>query len=225
MDLAEIDLNSAYSTIYRITVAGRIVESEISVTEQHDEFDPLSVRDGCLVPADLGLAEQWYAEISQVAQNRTPRLFSTLPPRPRVIAAIVPTARHDIIEVRTQRSRVCSTQCINEFARFVGWTRRETEVADLLCAGMVPKQIAAGFSTEVSTVRSQIKSLLIKSGASSIGNLVLTLGRLPAIEPTQRHCAGADDRIDPVIDSSMASVATAMTPAANPFAPLMSKRS
>lgn len=223
MDLAEIDLNSSYSAIYRVNTAGEIVESEISVIEQTDEFDPLSVRDGYLVPADLALAEQWQQMLEQVAQERTPTLFSTLPPSPQIIAAIVPTAHHDIVEIRTQRSRVCSSQCIAEYARIVGWTRRETEVADLLCAGLVPKQIAGRFSTEVSTVRSQIKSLLIKSGASSIGNLVLTLGRLPAIEITQKlsprgTSSVASRRIEPTLVSGMS-----LAPVANPFASLMAK--
>lgn len=223
MDLAEIYLNSSYSAIYRVNTGGQIVESEISVVEQEDEFDPLSVRDGCLIPADLSLTEEWRDTLEQVAQDRTPKLFSTMPPSPQIIAAIVPTARHDIVEIRTQRSRVCSTQCINEFARIVGWTRRETEVADLLCAGLVPKQIAARFSTEVSTVRSQIKSLLIKSGASSIGNLVLTLGRLPAIEVTQKLAPQPASVASDIVERSMASVPRTVTPVASPFASLLSK--
>ena len=229
MDLAEIDVSSAYSAVYRVSTTGEIVESEISVVEQEDRFNPLSVRSGRLVPTDLALTEQWHDILEQVSQDRTPRLFSTQPPSPSVIAAIVPTARHDIVEVRTQRSRVCSTQCINEFARIVGWTRRETEVADLLCAGLVPKQIAARFLTEVSTVRSQIKSLLIKSGASSIGNLVLTLGRLPAIEVTQKLAPQPAAVASSVIERSMAAAATAIPPVpvtrpvTNPFASLMGK--
>ncbi len=224
MDLAEVnEFNSAYAAVYRVKVDGRIVESEISVVEQTNQFALSKSAASAMSFFDIALAEDWLHALQQVAQERAPKLFSTVPPRPRVLAAIVPTAQHDIVEVRTQRSRVCSTQCINEYARIVGWTRRETEVADLLCAGLVPKQIAGRFSTEVSTVRSQIKSLLIKSGASSIGNLVLTLGRLPAIEITQK--TSTSPRVpDPAIRPSPALAPRVNLPAAtSPFAPLYGK--
>lgn len=52
-------------------------------------------------------------------------------------------------------------------------TKRETEVLTLVCAGLEPKQIASKLGTSPWTVRSQIKTLMMKTSCNSRVKLVL----------------------------------------------------
>ncbi len=77
------------------------------------------------------------------------------------------------------RRQVCEQLSVQAYARSQGLTPAETRVLEALCADVPPNQIAARQGVAVCTVRSQIGSIRIKTGAASIRDLVGRVARLP----------------------------------------------
>ena len=66
-------------------------------------------------------------------------------------------------------------------ARANGLTRAETRVVELLAADRSPAEIAKSLGTRVHTVRSQLKSIYLKTGVHGQRELLALLARLPDI--------------------------------------------
>lgn len=81
------------------------------------------------------------------------------------------------------RRQVCEPLSVEFFARERGITLAETAVLRGLCQGQSPADVARQAGVAVSTVRSQICSLRIKTGARSIGELIRMITVLPPIVP------------------------------------------
>lgn len=64
-----------------------------------------------------------------------------------------------------------------------GFTAAESRLADALTQGQSPKDYAMRVKVSIATVRSQIRSLLSKTGAVNLRALVLLLGSLPKAAP------------------------------------------
>jgi len=77
------------------------------------------------------------------------------------------------------RRQVCEQLSVQAYARSQGLTPAETRVLEALCADVPPNRIAAQQGVAVCTVRSQIGSIRIKTGALSIRDLVARIARLP----------------------------------------------
>jgi DNA-binding CsgD family transcriptional regulator len=75
----------------------------------------------------------------------------------------------------------CESLTLEFFARTHGLTAAETKVLRALCDGQRPKEVARAFSVAVSTVRSQISSIRIKTQTASIGDLLNRVAVLPPI--------------------------------------------
>jgi DNA-binding CsgD family transcriptional regulator len=69
------------------------------------------------------------------------------------------------------------------FARSHRLTRAEVRVLTQLCAGLRPTEVARAHNVAVSTVRSQIRSLREKTGASCVADLIRQVSRLPPMPP------------------------------------------
>ena len=80
----------------------------------------------------------------------------------------------------------CESLTLDFFARTHGLTTAETKVLRALCDGQRPKEVARGFSVAVSTVRSQISSIRIKTQTASIGDLLNRVAVLPPITPAMK---------------------------------------
>ena len=78
------------------------------------------------------------------------------------------------------------------FARIHHMTPGETRVLTALCRGAPPADIAAEHGVAVCTVRSQIGSIRIKTGAPSIRALVRQVAVLPPLLGVLRHGAPPD---------------------------------
>lgn len=65
--------------------------------------------------------------------------------------------------------------------RMFGMTEAEADLAVRLLDGLSPEEAADARDVRVSTVRSQIKSLLTKTETDRIGALLATLGRIPRV--------------------------------------------
>jgi DNA-binding CsgD family transcriptional regulator len=84
---------------------------------------------------------------------------------------------------------MCSALTSHWFARDHGLTPAETRILSALCEGRAPGSIAAAQGVALSTVRSQIGSIRIKTGAESIRGLVRQVAVLPPLVSALR--AGA----------------------------------
>ncbi|HEX6707782.1 MAG TPA: helix-turn-helix transcriptional regulator [Albitalea sp.] len=79
------------------------------------------------------------------------------------------------------RKQVCEPLTVDFFARQHRLTAAEVSVLRGLCGGMRPSEIARAAGVALSTVRTQIGSLRMKTGAGSIGELVRVVTVLPPI--------------------------------------------
>jgi DNA-binding CsgD family transcriptional regulator len=81
------------------------------------------------------------------------------------------------------RRQVCEPLSVEFYAREHRLTAAETSVLRGLADGLRPAQIAREAGVAMSTVRTQITSIRLKTGARSIGELVRLVTVLPPIVP------------------------------------------
>ena len=91
------------------------------------------------------------------------------------------------------KRQACETLSIEFFARNHELTTAESRVLKSLCNGLKPVQIARDADVAVSTIRTHIANLRLKTSAKTIGELVRRLTMLPPIVPAlDRSCWAAD---------------------------------
>lgn len=78
----------------------------------------------------------------------------------------------------------CEPLSVEFYAQVHRLTLTETTVLKGLCSGLRPAAVSKELGIAVSTVRSHIGSMRLKTGASSIGQLVRMVSALPPIVPT-----------------------------------------
>ncbi len=93
------------------------------------------------------------------------------------------------------KRQVCEPLSVQGYARSHHLTPAETRVLEGLCAGVQPSQIAANASVAVSTVRTQIGSIRIKTGAGSIRELVRQVAVLPPLVGALREQSASGRRV------------------------------
>lgn len=79
------------------------------------------------------------------------------------------------------KRQVCEELTVEWFARAHGLTMAETAVIKGLCADLTPHEIAARQGVGLATIRTQIGSIRIKTGANSIRALVQQVALLPPL--------------------------------------------
>ncbi|MBN8493547.1 MAG: helix-turn-helix transcriptional regulator [Burkholderiales bacterium] len=84
------------------------------------------------------------------------------------------------------KRRIYDEMSIESFARHHRLTPAEQRVLKLLCAGRRPTEIAQILQVCLSTVRTQIASILEKTGLSGIGALIREVSRLPPLRKLLR---------------------------------------
>jgi DNA-binding CsgD family transcriptional regulator len=85
------------------------------------------------------------------------------------------------------RPAVCDPLMLCFFAQRHGLTHTEQQVLRLLCEGLSAPQIARQMNVAVSTVRSHVRGLSIKTRSSGIRELVGRLAVLPPVAPAFPH--------------------------------------
>jgi DNA-binding CsgD family transcriptional regulator len=78
------------------------------------------------------------------------------------------------------------TLTVDFYARSHGLTGAEMNVLKRICAGMKPKEIAREAGIAISTVRSHICSIRIKTQTDSIRELINRVAVLPPITPAMK---------------------------------------
>jgi DNA-binding CsgD family transcriptional regulator len=79
------------------------------------------------------------------------------------------------------KRQVCAQLSVEGFARSFKLTPAETRVLQGLCDGVEPHEVARRGGVAVSTVRTQIGSIRVKTGATSIRELVRQVAVLPPL--------------------------------------------
>lgn len=87
------------------------------------------------------------------------------------------------------KRQMCEELTVQGYAASCGLTPAESRVLAGLCRGQSPEGIAAGLSVQISTVRTQIGSIRLKTGAGSIGALVRQVSVLPPLRGVLRVSA------------------------------------
>jgi len=109
--------------------------------------------------------------------GRTPLLMQVMPLHPDADRNLIPVPAHAAIylvdgEQETQID-------LNKLASLLDLTRAEARVAALVAQGEKPAEIAASGNVSIHTVRSQIKSIFIKTEVSSQAQLTKLVRALP----------------------------------------------
>lgn len=109
-----------------------------------------------------------------------------------IAVAVLPIARRGFgadaaLLVMLGRSRVCEALSAHGFAACLGLTPAEREVLGHLSVHRKPAEIARRQSVALSTVRTHIAGIRIKTGTDSIRAVVELLARLPPLTGVLRH--------------------------------------
>ena len=137
-------------------------------------------------------------EALQAAARRGLRKLLTLGEgAQRISVSVVPLALPDSLSepvtlVMLGKRRVCEALSVQGFARSHGLTAAEARVLTALCLGTPPSEIADQIGVQISTVRTQIGNIRLKTGAESIRALVQQVAVLPPLMGVLRGVVGAD---------------------------------
>ena len=94
----------------------------------------------------------------------------------------------DRIALFFERAAICDTGMFIFFARSQGLTPTEEQVLTLLCRTMSTPDIAVELKIAVSTVRSHVRSLCIKTGSKGSRELVSRVATLPPVGMVPSTC-------------------------------------
>ena len=137
------------------------------------------------------------AEALHAAAHRGLRKLLTLGEgAQRVSVSVVPLSLPDgasepVTLVMLGKRQVCEVLSVQGFAHSHGLTAAEARVLAALCRGVPPNRIAADIGVAISTVRTQIGNIRLKTGAASIRALVQQVAVLPPLMGVLRGVAGA----------------------------------
>jgi DNA-binding CsgD family transcriptional regulator len=136
-----------------------------------------------------------HAALNDAARGRR-RLFSVGHNGGAISVAAVPMSSGDdepgeptVLLVFGKRNPA-ETLTVDFYARSHGLTGAETNVLKCICSGKKPKEIARDQGVAISTVRSHICSIRIKTQTSSIRDLVNRVAVLPPITPAMKTSMG-----------------------------------
>jgi DNA-binding CsgD family transcriptional regulator len=115
----------------------------------------------------------------------------------RISVSVVPLSRPDdadgpVTLLMLGKRRVCEVLSAQGFAKSHGLTAAEARVLTALCRGTPPLAIAAEVGVAISTVRTQIGNIRLKTGATSIRALVQQVAALPPLMGVLREATGAE---------------------------------
>jgi DNA-binding CsgD family transcriptional regulator len=131
------------------------------------------------------------AAIRSASTQRLRRMVMLGTETDRIAVAVVPVPQNaDALDTRVlvllSRPQICEALSVYGFARDHGLSSAESQVLKALCEGLQPSEIASQQGVAISTVRTQISNIRLKTDASSIRELVQRVARLPPIRSALR---------------------------------------
>lgn len=123
--------------------------------------------------------------------EEAPEAASTPPPRrtPSLVLAVVPlqpAAGVPQALIVFGRRQMADTLAVGYFARLNGLTPTEESVLLALCRGAKPTEIAVAQGVAISTVRTHVNAIRLKTGAGSIREVTQQVAMLPPLAPALR---------------------------------------
>ena len=100
--------------------------------------------------------------------------------------AVMPLSAPGYALLAFSKQQICDTTTVTLFARERGLTSAEGQVLAQLCKGLRPQQIATSHGVQVSTVRTQLRSIREKTACDSLRDLIEKISVLP---PVSLHMA------------------------------------
>ena len=160
-----------------------------------DENHPLQLLGSELRPKLARDVAPLHEAVTSAAQRGLRRLLTLGKDSQRASVSVIPLEAADagpraVLVVLGKRA-VCESLSVQGFAKGYGLTGAETRVLIALCNGVPPAQIARQLGVAVSTVRSQIGSMRLKTQAESIRALVQQVAVLPPVKGALRKNGAA----------------------------------
>lgn len=155
-----------------------------SARAELDEWHPLQLHARQLHTRELADSAALQDALLGATQRSLRRLLTLGKGEHRVSLAVVPLGGNSpqplqpAMVILGKRS-VCERLSVQWFAQCHGLTPAETRVLERLCAGELPRDIARAQGVGLATVRTQIGSIRVKTGAASIRELVQQVAVLP----------------------------------------------
>lgn len=151
-----------------------------------DGQHPLWLLGRQLCARDAADRQRLHDALAAAAQRGLRRLLLLGQGAHRVAMSIVPLAAPGHAgELATQLSlgkrQMCGELGVHWFARSHGLTQTEARVLESLSEGLQPTEIAVRHGVGLSTIRSQIASIRLKTHSDSIGALVRQVAVLPPL--------------------------------------------
>lgn len=174
--------------------ASQVIHANHAARAELDSAHPLQLYGGELrarrAPDVLPLAEALQA----AAQRGLRKLLTLGEGAQKVSVSVVPLSAPDepgaaVTLLMLGKRQVCEVLSVQGYARSHGLTSAETRVLAALCRGTPPTEIAADVGVAISTVRTQIGNIRLKTGAQSIRALVQQVAVLPPLMGVLRGAA------------------------------------
>lgn len=152
----------------------------------------LALRDGVLHTIDAAQSRVLAQALAKAETGRRSLMALRGPGRQRVSIAVLPLRPDRPIGAPNValvfcRSSVCDPVMLCFFARTHGLTPSEEQVLAILCQGYSAPATAVQLGVAVSTVRSHVRSMCVKTHANGVRALVSQVAVLPPIGATHLH--------------------------------------
>ncbi|HEV7913280.1 MAG TPA: helix-turn-helix transcriptional regulator [Albitalea sp.] len=146
---------------------------------------PMRLQDGHVLPRHEREHEAYFKALASSGVGRRSMLTVRSDTGPASLAMVPmgPAGGENAVLLLFGRRESCEPLSAEFFAMAHHLTASETSVLKGLCNGQRPAQIAKQSGVAISTVRSHIGSIRLKTQTGSIGELVRTVTALPPIVP------------------------------------------
>ena len=212
--LNQVDYGLAVINVETQQIIFANVHAQSALHPANPQSTGLCVTHGRLCTRETGQAEQLAAALDQTRSRVRGLLRLTNNPGRELAVAVMPLSEFNRAESALvadpatdaaalqpsyallvfAKQQLCDTTTVTLFARERGLTGAEGQVLAHACKGLRPSQIATQQGVQVSTVRSQLRSIRQKTASDSVRELVEKVSTLP---PLARYrpsfMAGAGD--------------------------------
>ena len=165
---------------------GQVLQINKAARRDMDDDHPLQFDGNNLLARRSQDAAPLREALAGAAERGLRRLLQLGDSRARISVAVVPLPalgadERPGVAVLLGKRQVCEELTVDWFARSHSLTMTETAVIKGLCADFTPQQIAERQGVGLATIRTQIGSIRLKTGANSIRALVRQVALLPPL--------------------------------------------
>ena len=165
---------------------GQVLQMNKAARRDMDDNHPLQLDGDLLMARRNQDAAPLREALAGAAERGLRRLLQLGDARGRTSVAVVPLPALGAddrpgVAVLLGKRQVCEELTVDWFARSHNLTMAETAVIKGLCADLTPVQIAERQGVGLATIRTQIGSIRLKTGAGSIRALVRQVALLPPL--------------------------------------------